>query len=163
MRAQLMRNLPLREAIGDTENLGQTRAAVTQHSTWQETRNAIATKPPVISLRFKHRRATQKVTAMKNESAKCGHVKRRLLRNEPLTGRRLRFALDVLNKDGNSSNEAFLTGISRKLQSGEQLTEYECHFMVDVVLLHNRLGAALTSPSDPCSGDAAQHHRQRHG
>jgi len=62
-------------------------------------------------------------------SAKCGHLKRRLKRNERLTGELLEFALDV----------AWDEEIARKLIAGETLTDYERHIMVDVVLLHVRL------------------------
>lgn len=62
-------------------------------------------------------------------SAKCGHVKRRLLRGEPLQGKLLTFALDAIADDG----------IAAKLQAGEKLSDYELHLMVDVYLLHRRL------------------------
>ncbi|MFY0677871.1 MAG: hypothetical protein JXR18_11360 [Neptuniibacter sp.] len=38
------------------------------------------------------------------------------------------------------SDDAFIQGIADKFKSGEQLTEYEHHIMVDVLLLHVRLG-----------------------
>ena len=62
-------------------------------------------------------------------SAKCGHVKRRLKRNERLTGKLLEFAVSVAWDDE----------IARKLVAGEALTDYELHIMLDVVLLHVRL------------------------
>lgn len=74
---------------------------------------------------------------MKAISAKCGHVKRRLKQNEPLEGKVLEFALSVI---GETSDE-FLRGIADKLKAGEKLSEYEHHIMVDVLLLHTRLGA----------------------
>jgi len=64
-------------------------------------------------------------------SARCGHVKRRLVRGEPIAGKLLEFALDTI------SDEA----ISAKLQAGERLSEYELHLVVDVYLLHKKLGA----------------------
>jgi len=67
----------------------------------------------------------------KSLSARCGHVKRRLARDEPLTGKLLEFALDCTG-DPN---------IARKLSAGEELSEYEYHIFVDVELLHVRLGA----------------------
>ena len=63
-------------------------------------------------------------------SAKCGHVKRRVLRNERLTGKVLEFAVGVLG-EGNP--------MAVKLIAGEPLTDYEQHILVDVVLLHVRL------------------------
>lgn len=67
----------------------------------------------------------------KSVSAKCGHVKRRLLRDEPLTGELLEFALDLVRDDG----------IAAKLQAGQKLNPYELHLMVDVFLLHRKIGA----------------------
>ncbi|WP_460139653.1 hypothetical protein [Pseudomonas sp. S2_E01] len=74
---------------------------------------------------------------MKSISAKCGHVKRRLNQNEPLEGKVLEFALDIVGETGDD----FLNGIAEKLKAGEKLDDYEHHFMVDVLLLHVKLGA----------------------
>jgi hypothetical protein len=80
---------------------------------------------------------------MNSISAKCGHVKRRLSRGEPLTGKLLEFALDVIGEGtGNSRHDAFFDVIAAKLKDGTQLSEYEFHMFVEVVLLHVRLGAA---------------------
>jgi hypothetical protein len=68
----------------------------------------------------------------KQVSARCGHVTRRLARKEPLTGKVLEFALEVVG----DSDE-----IGAKLKAGEQLTDYELHLMLDVYLLHYRLRA----------------------
>lgn len=76
-------------------------------------------------------------------SAKCGHIKRRLVRNQPLTGKLLEFALDAVG-DGRADNR-LLDGISEKLRSGTQLDAYEVHVMVDVILLHIRLAALSAS------------------
>ena len=87
---------------------------------------------------------------MNSISAKCGHVKRRLLRNEPLRGKVLQFALELVGDGTDSSDDDLLGRIGRKLRSGETLDSYETHFMVDVVLLHTRLGGGLVpSPHDP--------------
>lgn len=75
----------------------------------------------------------------KEIGAKCGHVKRRLLRNEPLTGKVLEFALEVL---GDVSGDKYLSEVPGKLKAGQPLSEYECHLMVDVILLHVRLGSS---------------------
>jgi len=75
----------------------------------------------------------------KRISARCGHVKRRLSRDEPLTGELLEFALDVLG-EGNFAGKGELS-TAEKLKAGQQLNEYEFHIMVDVLLLHTRLGA----------------------
>jgi hypothetical protein len=79
---------------------------------------------------------------MKAISAQCGHVKRRLRRNEPLEGKVLEFALSVIEGGKGSSNDDFLNGIANKLKAGEKLSEYEYHIFVEVLLLHVRLGAA---------------------
>jgi hypothetical protein len=76
---------------------------------------------------------------MQPVSAKCGHVKRRLKQGQPLTGAVLEFALSVLPENDDSAFGIFLKGIAPKLQSATQLTDYEAHIFVDVVLLHERL------------------------
>ena len=75
---------------------------------------------------------------MKSISAMCGHVKRRLNRNEPLEGTVLEFALDLIE----GTDIELLNGIAEKLKAGEKLDDYEHHTMVDVILLHVRLGAS---------------------
>ena len=77
---------------------------------------------------------------MYGNSAKCGHVKRRLTRGEPLTGKVLQFALEVLAESGGGTGDDFTDGIAEKLLTRTQLTDYELHLMVDVFLLHQRLG-----------------------
>ena len=75
---------------------------------------------------------------MKNErrsiSAQIGHVTRRLNAGERLTGKTLELALDLCPGDDNWTKD-----IPRKLIDGEELTEYENHLMVDVILAHTRL------------------------
>ena len=80
----------------------------------------------------------------KSLGAKCGHVKRRLNRGERLEGTVLEFALSVIEPDASSPKSDygdFLSRIAEKLKAGEQLDDYEHHIVVDVVLLHTRLGA----------------------
>jgi hypothetical protein len=69
----------------------------------------------------------------KRVSARCGHVKRRLVRNERLEGDLLEFAVGVAGEG---------TDIAEKLKAGQQLSGYELHLMVDVFLLHARLGVS---------------------
>src|SRR5688500_16761418 len=64
----------------------------------------------------------------KSISTKCGHVKRRLVRDEPLTGELLEFALGLVPDDGTAA----------KLKAGQKLDGYELDLMVDVFLLHRR-------------------------
>lgn len=78
-------------------------------------------------------------------SAQCGHVKRRLNKDEPLSGKVLEFALSVIDENinvtwGSKERDEFLKGIAEKLKAGEKLSEYEYHIFVDVLLLHKRLG-----------------------
>ena len=79
---------------------------------------------------------------MKSISAKCGHVKRRLNQNDPLTGKVLEFALsvidDALDKKGSGSDDNILNGMAKKLIDGEPLSGYEHHIMVDVLLVHKK-------------------------
>jgi len=78
-------------------------------------------------------------------SALCGHVKRHLTQAEPLSGVVLEFALSVIEKtrtcyQGPGKDE-LLNGIAHKLAAGHPLDEFESHLMIDVFLLHARLGA----------------------
>jgi hypothetical protein len=78
----------------------------------------------------------------KSRGASYGHVKRRILANEPLTGKTLELALDLVTpetqREGDKLTE-FCNGIAKKLQTGHPLDDYERHMMVDVFLLHARL------------------------
>ena len=58
------------------------------------------------------------------------HVKRRLLRSERLTGKTLAFAISVVGGDSD---------LADKFRTGEPFSNYELHWMVDVVLLHKWL------------------------
>ena len=62
----------------------------------------------------------------------CRLVKRDLSQNKRLTGKTLEFALAVVDHDSE---------IGEKLKAGRALTEYELHLMIDVLLLHVRLGS----------------------
>jgi len=88
-------------------------------------------------------RDPEKEKARKLRNARCGHIKRKLLRNEPLTGELLKFALDVVGDpvEGKDEESIFRKNIATKLKHGMPLEEYECHCMVDMWLLHVRLGA----------------------
>jgi hypothetical protein len=55
-----------------------------------------------------------------------------LRRNERLTGKTLEFALTVVGEGSE---------IGEKLKAGRALTEYERHLVLDVWLLHSRLGS----------------------
>ena len=87
------------------------------------------------------------VNESRSMSARLGHVKRRLLRDEPLTGDLLELALDVVG-DGYSGS-AQIDEIANKLMSGQKLGAYELHLLVDVFLLHARLASANTLADAP--------------
>ena len=77
----------------------------------------------------------------KSISAKCGHIKRNLSNNEPLTDKTLKFALDVINESYQIFSDAkYLDKLKEKLKSKQQLDDYEYHIMVEVLLVHKKLG-----------------------
>ena len=59
----------------------------------------------------------------------CGHVTRRLMKDERLTGNMLELAIAASGEDSTAE----------KLRKGEPLTDYEKHLIIDVGLLHMRL------------------------
>lgn len=79
----------------------------------------------------------------KSHSARCGHVKRRILAEERLKGKTLDFALDVLASQTGFSDPSFLQGIAESLKKGVPLDEYEKHIMVDVILVHCKIAGGL--------------------
>lgn len=81
--------------------------------------------------------------ARKSIGASYGHIKRRLLGNEPLNGKTLELALELVpyRTPTNGPNDELINSISNKLNAGQPLNEYELHIMVDVLLLHAQLGS----------------------
>jgi hypothetical protein len=79
---------------------------------------------------------------MSSISVQCGHVTRQLLKNGGrLTGTVKEFALGVIGDPiGESENAKFCRGMADKLKADQPLSDYEQHFLVDVLLLHERLG-----------------------
>jgi len=69
--------------------------------------------------------------ARKAVGARCGHIKRKLLQGDVSKGELLELALEVARDED----------IAAKLKAGQKLNDYEMHLMVDVFLLHARLGA----------------------
>lgn len=90
---------------------------------------------------LKASRDPAKEKARKIRNARCGHIKRKLLRNEPLKGELLKLALDILGDpvEGKDKESMFRKNIATKLKHGMPLEEYECHCVVDMWLLHVRL------------------------
>lgn len=68
-------------------------------------------------------------------------VKRCLSNNEPLTGRTLELALDLVDVHGDDEQSLFVKNIGVKMKAGQALDEYEHHVLVDVLMLHAQLGA----------------------
>jgi hypothetical protein len=75
-------------------------------------------------------RSPEEKAARKSFSTRIGHVKRRVMRDERLKGVMLEFALSLIGDDA----------VANKLKHGTTLTDYEKHLLVDVWLLHARLG-----------------------
>lgn len=74
-------------------------------------------------------RTPEERAARKRFATFCGHVSRRLHKNERLTGNVLDLALSAVNDDSTAE----------KLNNSEPLSDHEKHLIVDVVLLHMRL------------------------
>ncbi|HYX09525.1 MAG TPA: hypothetical protein VE912_22535 [Bacteroidales bacterium] len=71
---------------------------------------------------------------------KLDHIDRKLYSEEPLTGKLLETALEVIEEGKKGfSDENFLDNITNKLVSGHSLNEYEYHILIDVLFLHKRL------------------------
>lgn len=77
---------------------------------------------------------------LKSMNARLGHIKRRVAGGEPLTRGLLKLALSIVG-NGDTGDE-LIDGIANKLMSGERLGDYELHVLVDVYLLHAKLGNA---------------------
>jgi len=88
-------------------------------------------------------RNPEKEEARKLRNWRCGQIKRKLIRNEQLTGDLLKFALDIVEPSPEAKGEQadFGRRIATKLKHGMPLEEYEFHMIVDVWLLHVRLSA----------------------
>lgn len=89
---------------------------------------------------------------MNNISEKCGHVKRQLNAGQPLHGKVLEFALEVVGNGG--TGDALLDGIAKKLAAGEQLGDRSTSGNVE----------RASSGERPCavawiSAQLARHHR----
>jgi hypothetical protein len=77
----------------------------------------------------------------KSYSARLSHVTRRLMKKEPLTGKTLELALELVTCDdpeAGINRDPFYMGIAKKLREGQPLDDYETHIMVDVRLVHER-------------------------
>jgi len=77
----------------------------------------------------------------KATSTSYGHITRRLLKNEPLKGKTLELALEIVNVHGDDKTSQEIKKIGDKLRTGQILNEYESHLMIDVLLPHCRLSS----------------------
>jgi hypothetical protein len=77
---------------------------------------------------------------------KCGWVKRKLRAGQPLTGELIESALELVpapGREGDKDSDTWAS-MARKLNSGESLSDYEQHLLLDVFMLHARLAASET-------------------
>lgn len=74
--------------------------------------------------------------ASRSFSARCGHITRRLKANQPLTGKVLKLALDIIDEIDHPGAE--IDAIRKKIRTGAQLSDYESHIMIDAVLVSKR-------------------------
>lgn len=81
----------------------------------------------------------EKQKERKSRGASYGHITRKLNNNDPLTGKTLELALELVDVIGDDEQSKFMRNIGNKLKAGEPLDEYEHHIMVDVLILHARL------------------------
>ncbi len=88
----------------------------------------------VMSIEYEERRKGRK-----SRGASYGHITRRLNNNEPLTGKALELALELVDVIGDDEQSKFVRNIGVKLKAGQPLDEYEHHILVDVLMLHARL------------------------
>lgn len=85
----------------------------------------------------------------KSHSARCGHVKRRMFAGEPLKGKTLEFALEMIASRDSFSDKDLLNEMTRKIRAKIPLTEYEAHILVDVLLVHSKIeGGSLHQNAD---------------
>ncbi|ARG98265.1 hypothetical protein [Legionella micdadei] len=69
------------------------------------------------------------------------HIKNCLSNKEPLTGKSLEIALELVDVHGDDEHSIFVRNIGTKMKAGLELDEYEHHIIVDVLMLHAQLGS----------------------
>lgn len=81
---------------------------------------------------------------MSNKSIRtqCAEVKQRIKQNVPLKEELLDFAISIITQVRKAEGNVLLDGMIEKLRAGKPLEDYERHILIDVLLLHTRLGAA---------------------
>lgn len=81
----------------------------------------------------------EKQKKRKAKGANYGHVKRRLINKEPLTGKTLELALELVEVYGDDEFAKLLRNIGNKIKAGQPLGDYELHIMIDMIVPHARL------------------------
>ena len=81
---------------------------------------------------------------MNSNSAKCGHIKRCINNYEPLKGKVLAFAIEIIEEDRNGEKDEILSGMTKNLKAGKALTQYERHIMLDVLLPKKKLNGLIS-------------------
>jgi len=72
---------------------------------------------------------------MSERSARSGHIKRRLVRGQPLTGKLLELALECIGEGVRPPGDELFSELSRKFRAGIPLDSYELSMMFDLVLM----------------------------
>lgn len=90
-------------------------------------------------LRSEIENSDEKKKERSSRSASYGHMQRRLTNNQPLTGKTLELALEIVDVQGDDDFSTFIKGMRAKIQTGQPLDDYELHILLDVLLVHHRL------------------------
>lgn len=61
------------------------------------------------------------------------------MKNEPIKGLLLGVALEIIHKSYGGGDKNFLDDLKEKIMSGKELTDYEIHIFVDVLMVHRSL------------------------
>ena len=67
-------------------------------------------------------------------------ISKSLGNKEPLTGKALELALELVDIKGDDEQSKFIKNIGVKMKAGKPLDEYEYHIVVDVLMLHAKIG-----------------------
>lgn len=81
-------------------------------------------------------------TERKSIGAKFGVVKKHIYEKKPMTGKILETALGLVTCDdpqAGINKDPFFIGIAEKMKTGQPLSDYEAHIVIDVHMLHDRL------------------------
>lgn len=62
-----------------------------------------------------------------------------ILKNKPIKGLLLGVALEIIHKSYGGGDKKFLDELKEKIMSGKELTDYEMHIFVDVLMVHRSL------------------------